>query len=573
LRTVAREMRIELAGKSVSRAMAVLLLLGLLASASSVQMAEAALEVNCWLAHLADNPESVEDNGLYKDESSARVLEHRITPSELEELKERIGVGRTENWTETVSDYGTGLRPPTEEGWEQITSGAVYVVERVTLDSTEAPSSVDHTAGQWFPPIGSQGTEGSCVAWAVGYYMKSFQEAKEHGWDLSDPLAPWTCRDKFVSPDFVYHLINGGVDGGSSFYDAITLVCSVGACSWEKMPYDARDSSSWPSEEAWREAPLYRGSSSGFEHLWLETDVGLTSLKNWLASDNLAVISVDSWKYSSLTSDDVWTLDNYVNPSENHANTVVGYDDDLEYTESGESRRGAFKVANSWGEGSWETIPDGCYWISYEAMKQRVGYCMFYRDMVGYKPTLLSSFSIDHNRRGECDVSIGVGKHWSPYAVKSFSALTDGGNHPFCANNIVLDITEFKDAVPVYNKSLFLRVLDWEDAITGRITHFSVEYYRSNSSSTPDLGITSEDTPVDTATGEFVYVDLLLKSRIDFDGNGKVDVEDIVIAVSAYGSRSGDANWIPDADLAPAYGLIDIFDLVTLAYYYGTTFV
>lgn len=567
-----RKMQVGLARKTLGRAMAALLLLGLIVLTFPVQLAEARLQGNHASPLHADSSAPLVDNELYADRASPKILKHRTTTPEFEELKEYIGVGAAEDSIEHVNGYGTGLRPPTEEEWEQIAKESMYIVEEVTLNTTQVPSSVDHSASQWFPPIGSQGTEGSCVAWAVGYYMKSFQEAKEHNWDLSDPLAPWTCRDKFVSPDFVYHLINGGIDGGSHFYDAITLVCSVGACSWEKMPYDASDSSSWPSEEAWREAPLYRGGSNGFEHLLLETDEGLINLKNLIASDNLAVISVDSWKYSSLTSNDVWTLDNYVNPSENHANTVVGYDDDFEYVELGESRRGAFKVANSWGEGSWETIPDGCYWISYEAMKQRVSYCMFYRDMVGYKPGLLSSFRIDHARRGECVVSIGVGKHWSPYAVKWFSSLTDGGNHPFCANNIVLDITEFKDAGPVYNESLFLRVLDWEDSTTGKITDFSVEYYRSNSSSTPDLIATSKDTPIDTATGELIYVDLLLKSKIDFDGDGKIDVEDIIIAVSAYGSRPGDANWIPDADLAPMYGIINIFDLVTLAYHYGKTF-
>jgi hypothetical protein len=57
------------------------------------------------------------------------------------------------------------------------------------------------------------------------------------------------------------------------------------------------------------------------------SDSGLESLKNWVASGNLATISVDANQYSNLTSNDVWTLDTYVNPSENHANTVVGYDD------------------------------------------------------------------------------------------------------------------------------------------------------------------------------------------------------------------------------------------------------
>ena len=48
----------------------------------------------------------------------------------------------------------------------------------------EVPSSWDNSATNWFPPIGNQGSEGSCVSWACGYYTKTFQEAKEHNWNL-----------------------------------------------------------------------------------------------------------------------------------------------------------------------------------------------------------------------------------------------------------------------------------------------------------------------------------------------------------------------------------------------------
>ena len=206
---------------------------------------------------------------------------------------------------------------------------------------------------------------------------------------------------------------------------------------------------------------MYRGNSSGFEVLELNTNEDLTSLKNWIASDNLAVIGVDANQYSSLTSKDIWTLDGYVNPSINHANTIVGYVDNMFYNEEGEFRLGAFQIANSWGEGGWENTPDGCYWISYEAMKQRVGYCMFYRDRIGYDPKLVASFEIDHSKRGECDVLVGMGDHNAPLATKSFSDLVDGGNFPFCPNNVVLDVTEFEDvASGVINQSFYLSVFD-----------------------------------------------------------------------------------------------------------------
>ncbi|MBA7492494.1 hypothetical protein ES702_03044 [subsurface metagenome] len=443
--------------KTVSGIMLTLLLIGMLTLAFNIQLVNADLK-------------TVMNHDKKGNNEQARIVEHKISTSELEELKRKLGVSEeNRNYNEIIDGHGTGLRPPTKSEWTEITEKA-YVVEKVLLDQPiQAPTSVDQTATPWFPPIGDQDGEGSCVAWAVGYYVKTFQEAKEHGWNLTE--AEWeggyyghptpAYQNRTFSPDFIYHLINGGVDEGSSFYDAINLVCTIGASSWKEMPYDPLDSTSWPSEDAWREAPLYRGSSSGYEYLEFNTEDDLTSLKNWIASDHLAVIGVDANKYSSLTSKDLWTLDNYVNPSINHANTIVGYDDNFVYMEEGQQRWGAFKIANSWGEGGWENIADGCYWISYEAMKQRVGYCMFYRDRIGYDPKLVASFEMDHSKRGECDILIGMGNHSSPLAARSFSDLIDGGNQPFCSNNIVFDITEFEDTVPaVINQSFFMRVFD-----------------------------------------------------------------------------------------------------------------
>lgn len=230
------------------------------------------------------------------------------------------------------------------------------------------------------------------------------------------------------------------------------------------MPYNQFDHTSWPSEEAWREAPLYRGDSRGCEYMWVKTDADIVSLKNWIASGNLAAIGVDASKLSNglwsfLTSNDMLTLDNYQNPQVNHENTIVGYNDNIEYTENGTIHHGAFKIANSWGIGwllnPWEHVPDGCYWISYEAMKQRVLLpCEFYYDRIGYQPELLASFRITHSKRGECSISISTGSQ-----EKNFSQYIRGGNQPFCPNTILFDVTEFKDAVPdIYGHRFCLSV-------------------------------------------------------------------------------------------------------------------
>jgi len=434
----------------------------------------------------------------------ARIVEHKISVSDIERLKKQIGTYKAgENCNKVINGHGTGWRPPTEEEWTQMMDNG-HILERISLDETiQALSFVDHTAKPWFPPIGDQDGEGSCTCWAIGYYMKTFQEAKEHDWNLSG--AVWDggqpsvqYQDRIISPDFIYHLVNNGTDDGSWPYDAISLICSVGASSWEKMPYDPNDHTSWPSEEAWREAPLYRGNNSGYEWMWVATNEDLVDLKNWIASDNLAAITVDATKiynglWSLLTSKDMLTLDNYSPPINlNHEVTIVGYDDNFEYTEQGQTRYGAFKIANSWGIGGfmgWENVPDGCFWISYEAMKQRVGWCEFYRDRIGYEPELAASFRITHSKRGECSITVGVGSQ-----TKSFSQYILGGDQPFCSNNILFDITEFKETISnLYGQQFFLEVYDGGSSATGTINKFAVEYAESG------------NPPISTVNGGSVY--------------------------------------------------------------------
>ena len=56
----------------------------------------------------------------------------------------------------------------------------------------------------------------------------------------------------------------------------------------------------------------------------------------------------------------------------------------------------------------------------------------------------------------------------------------------------------------------------------------------------------------------------------DINNDGIVDIMDVVIAALAFGSRPGNPNWNPEADLM-ADGLIDIVDLVIIGVNFGRT--
>jgi len=57
----------------------------------------------------------------------------------------------------------------------------------------------------------------------------------------------------------------------------------------------------------------------------------------------------------------------------------------------------------------------------------------------------------------------------------------------------------------------------------------------------------------------------------DINGDGKVNLSDLVLFAKAYGSKPGDPNWNPAADIN-GHGKVDLSDLVTLAQHYGQTY-
>ena len=250
---------------------------------------------------------------------------------------------------------------------------------------------------------------------------------------------------------------------------------------------------------------------------------GIASLKNLLASENLVAIAVDANEFGNLSKNDVWTMDNYYPTNNNHAGTIVGYDDNFSYVESGQIKYGAFKVANSWGVGFWENVPNGFYWISYAAMEQRLTTaCWYYFPQTKYQPSLLSTFRLNDTARGNCLITVGLGNPTNPIATKSFSSYrikddmgtepyVKGGNQPFCSNNIVMDISEFKAYMSSqYNQSFFLQVYDnqaWSTA-NGTILDFAIDKWHA--SSTPCSTLKRQDIFVNVTYNPYVNSNITL---------------------------------------------------------------
>jgi len=68
---------------------------------------------------------------------------------------------------------------------------------------------------------------------------------------------------------------------------------------------------------------------------------------------------------------------------------------------------------------------------------------------------------------------------------------------------------------------------------------------------------------------ELKITEFYFRLKGDINSDGIVNINDIVLMSQAYGSKKGEPKWNPDADIAPPWNSIDIFDLVTCASYYG----
>jgi len=81
----------------------------------------------------------------------------------------------------------------------------------------------------------------------------------------------------------------------------------------------------------------------------------------------------------------------------------------------------------------------------------------------------------------------------------------------------------------------------------------------------------ASEVPYEVNLYNNVLIDGWVKIKIlgDINGDGSIDLFDAVMLCTAYGSHEGDPEWNPEADLAPEWGIINLYDAVTLNLRYG----
>lgn len=248
-------------------------------------------------------------------------------------------------------------------GWKGEEEDLSNLENDINLKSdTDLSADVDLT--DKLPPIGDQGQYGTCVAWSVGYNLRTFMHAVDYDLSKSD----LELKQNQYSPKDLFLAINNDDKGkdcnGTNFEYALDVLVDRGITTQDIAPYTELSNCSqlpdadWTEDAATQKIDNYRKIN--------HTDVN--TIKNYLDANRVISFGAKLGDKFMQTEDDEVLRSpetyGYTGQHAYHAMLLSGYDDSKQ----------AFRVVNSWGT-QWGD--KGYIWVDYDFFVDEFCFCAF----------------------------------------------------------------------------------------------------------------------------------------------------------------------------------------------------
>lgn len=225
----------------------------------------------------------------------------------------------------------------------------------VTLNTTvvEPPSTSGFRLTM--PPVSNQGSEGSCVAFAVGYAARSAEQYYRTG------ATSYSNSANIFSPEFLYNQVKFSIEcsSGTAMQTALDFIKLNGICTFQTMPYSSTNGcSTLPTSSQSLEAQNYKISS--YAKLYTTDEAAIKSMVTQKHPVIITILADNS--FISAKAGFIWKTYSG-SGSLAHSVVICGYDD----------AKNAYLIMNSWGT-AWGDA--GYSWIDYDFFLTRTGtYC------------------------------------------------------------------------------------------------------------------------------------------------------------------------------------------------------
>ena len=406
-----------------------------------------------------------------------------------------------------IDGHGTGLILPDKKELENWVGHKMIVGVNIKV---KEPSTVRWDLDPHFPPVGNQKWQNSCTSWAVSYYQNGFLQRMIYNWTDDSPA-------HLMSPAWTYNKANGGKDGGSTFESNIEVIETVGDATLANMSYNPSDYISWGDESAWRDAPKHRIADSYV--VYFGNDSGIATIKELLREGYLITFYIDAYQLVNIVKQGNYIISSqeYNSNTHNHAQTIVGYDDNI--TDDGDI--GAFRVVNSWGS-SWGD--HGFYWLTYKALEEKVSqdwpyaYALVPLSQHPYTPKLLATWHFSNIGPRDAPIKITISSQNSNNYRRP---VWNGGTYKF-PSFMALDITEFyNEWVNSSYQDKFYLTIGSSNSGSSTVDSFKIEYYPygykylwQNSTESPDVPATTPAVISSSPLSPHEYFPLLYENLV-----------------------------------------------------------